>query len=283
MTFEEFRNSSAGKIYENCPTEQKDRGTAFFQAECLIKHFSGKDCVLHAKEEVPQDVAEKLSDALERKLSGEPLQYILGEWEFYSLRMFCGKGCLIPRPETEFLAEYIIKNLPTGGRFLDLCTGSGCISIAVLKNRPDVSCVAVDISEAALFYARKNALYHEVSDRMEIVCADLCEYSPNGLFDIVASNPPYIKTCDMKSLSDEVLHEPHIALDGKEDGLFFYRTITDRYIPYLSEKGYFAFESGYDTADGVSGILQKAGFEKSSVFDYSKIERVIIGKKKSGV
>ena len=280
MTFEEFRNSSAEKIYENCPTEQKDRGTAFFQAECLIKHFSGRDFVFCAKEKIPSEIFEKLTDALGRKLSGEPLQYILGEWEFYSQRMFCGKGCLIPRPETEFLAEYIIKNLPSGGCFLDLCTGSGCISVAVLKNRPDVSCVAVDISQEALFYARKNAVYHCVSDRMEIVCADLCEYSPKGEFDIIASNPPYIKSCDMKTLSKEVLCEPHIALDGKEDGLFFYRAITERYLPYLSGKGSFAFEAGYDTAAGVSEILMKAGLEKSSVFDYSKIERVVVGKKK---
>ncbi len=279
MTFEEFRNSSAEKIYKNCPTEQKDRGTAFFQADCIIKHFSGRDFVFCAKEEIPQQVFEKLADALERKLSGEPLQYILGEWEFYGLRVFCGNGCLIPRPETEFLAEYIIKNLPENGRFLDLCTGSGCISVAVLKNRPDAQCVAVDISDDALAYAKRNAEYHGLCDRMEIVCADLCEYSPKGVFDIIASNPPYIKSSDMKTLSDEVLLEPHIALDGKEDGLFFYRAITERFLPYLADNGSFAFEAGYDTAAGVSDILVSSEFEKSSVFDYSGIERVIIGKK----
>ena len=279
MTFEEFRNSCAEKIYENCPTEQKDRGTAFFQADCLIKHFSGKDFHSCAKEEIEENLLEKLQKALERKISGEPLQYILGEWEFYSLRVFCGKGCLIPRPETEFLAEYIIKNLPKNGRFLDLCTGSGCICAAVLKSRPDASCVAVDISPEALEYAKKNAQYHNICDRMEIINADLCHFCPDGEFDIIASNPPYIKSEDMKTLSGEVLHEPHIALDGKEDGLFFYRTIVERYSDRLCDNGSFAFEAGYDTAAEVGEILKNKGFEKSSIFDYSGIERVIIGKK----
>ena len=279
MTFEEFRNSSAEKIFENCPTEQKDRGTAFFQADCLIKHFSGFDFHFCSKKEIDKETLEKLKLALERKLSGEPLQYILGEWEFYSLRVFCGKGCLIPRPETEFLAEYIIKNLPKNGRFLDLCTGSGCISAAVLKNRPDARCVAVDISNDALFYARKNAQYHNICDRITIVECDLCKYLPEGKFDIIASNPPYIKSADMKTLSGEVLHEPHIALDGMEDGLFFYQTIAQRYLSYLSDGGSFAFEAGYDTAQGVGKILEGHGLLKSSIHDYSGIERVIIGKK----
>lgn len=279
MTFEEFRNSSAEKIYENCPTEQKDRGTSFFQADCLIKHFSEKEYMLCAKEEIPKILEEKLFCALERKLSGEPLQYILGEWEFYGLRMFCGKGCLIPRPETEFLVEYMIKNLPKNGRFLDLCTGSGCISAAVLKSRPDATCISVDISEDALFYARKNASYHKLDDRMNIVCADLCSYLPAGNFDIIASNPPYIRSCDMKTLSGEVLCEPHIALDGGDDGLFFYRTITERFAPYLSSKGSFAFEVGFDTAQGVKEILSSCGLAVGSIYDYSKIERVITGKK----
>ena len=279
MTFESFRAFAAEKIYENCPTEQKDRGTAFFQADCLIKHFSGSDYIVCAQSEIPDEIYQKLDDALLRKISGEPLQYILGEWEFYGLRMFCGKGCLIPRPETEFLAEYIIKNLPQNGRFLDLCTGSGCISVAVLKNRPDALCVAVDVSEDALFYARKNAGYHNLCERMEIVCGNVCSYIPDGSFDITASNPPYIKSCDMKTLSNEVLHEPHIALDGREDGLFFYKTITERFKDRLCQNGSFAFEAGFDTADGVKSVLTKENLGVSSIFDYSGVERVIIGKR----
>ena len=279
MTFESFRIHAAEKIYKNCPTEQKDRGTAFFQADCLIEHFSGRDSIAVMKDEMPQDIYEKLSDALGRKLSGEPLQYILGEWEFYGLRMFCGKGCLIPRPETEFLAEYIIKNLPKNGRFLDLCTGSGCISVAVLANRPDAVCVAVDISEDALFYARKNASYHKLCDRMQIVCADLIGYIPNGEFDIIASNPPYIKSKDMKELSSEVLCEPHIALDGGEDGLFFYRTITERFKKFVADNGSFAFEVGYDTAQGVADILSDSHFAVDRIFDYSGVGRIITGQR----
>ncbi len=283
MTLRQFRGYAAKKIYESplCPDEKKDIKTAEFEADVLIEHFAGTECkFLERDKDIPEKCEKKLIDALERKLSGEPLQYIIGEWEFYGIRIFCGKGCLIPRPETEFVAEYIIKKLPRGGRFLDLCTGSGCIPAAVLKHREDAACVAVDISEEALHYAEKNFRYHMLESRAEIVRCDISEYFPCGDFDIISSNPPYIKSGDMKTLSCEVLQEPHIALDGGEDGLLYYRLILNRYLPYLKKNGIFVFEAGYDTADSVAFMLAEKGFETEIIRDYSGISRVVAGGRK---
>ena len=149
MTINNFKNSAVQQLSEI--TENPN-----FEAEQLLTHFLGitrNDLILNKENEIPNDKLSSLLNALERRKKHEPLQYICGEWEFFGLRMFCGKGCLIPRPETEMLAEFAIKSLPKGGHLLDLCTGSGCIAVSVLNARPDVTATAIDISEDALYYA----------------------------------------------------------------------------------------------------------------------------------
>lgn len=282
MKKSEFREYAAEQIYNSplCPPEQKDRGTAVFIADEMIRHYTGELYTPFSDGLLSYVAEAELMSALSRKLSGEPIQYIFGEWEFYGYRMFCGKGCLIPRPETELLAEYVIRNLPDGASFIDLCTGSGCIAVAVLKSRPDVSCVAVDISPEALFYAKKNAELHGVSDRMRIIECDLSVLELKESFDAVVSNPPYIKTEDMACLSEEVKKEPYIALDGGYDGLKFYREILHRYTENLSKDGFFAFEAGEDTAGAVSSLLYGNGFVPGIIKDYSGIERVVVSEGK---
>ncbi|MBR5528453.1 MAG: peptide chain release factor N(5)-glutamine methyltransferase [Clostridia bacterium] len=282
MKLFDFRTEACQKLLSSpqLPKEQRDKNTVSFIANQLLRHYVGReysDSIFD--KDLPEDCIGPLTDALEQKLAGRPLQYILGEWEFYGLRMFCGEGCLIPRPETEHLAEFLIKKLPRNSFFLDLCTGSGCIPVAVLKNRSDVHCVAVDISEDALKFARRNAEYHGVSSRMEIICCDAADFTPDEKFDIISSNPPYIKSADMDSLSDEVLQEPHIALDGGCDGLDFYRLIVSRFKNALTPCGYFAFETGEDTAEGTSEILASHGFYPQMIPDYSGIFRVVTGTK----
>ena len=222
MTYNEFKS-------QYLPELNKISDNAAFELETILQAVSGmkkSELLLTRSCELDGNVLEKLEEAVKRRLNREPLQYIIGEWEFFGLRMFCGKGCLIPRPETEMLAEIAIKKLPRNGILLDLCTGSGCIPVAVLNNRPDVTAVAVDISENALAYAKKNAEYHNISpERLKFVCADIYEYKPDFLPDVIVSNPPYIKSADMETLSLEVLHEPSIALDGGHDGLDFYKLI----------------------------------------------------------
>ena len=276
MTYNEFKAI-------NLPRLKDITDNASFELETLIQFFSGmkrNELLLSRSNTIPEDISQLLTLAVERRISHEPLQYIIGEWEFFGLRMFCGKGCLIPRPETEMLAEIAIKNIPRNGKLLELCTGSGCISVAVLNNRPDVTAVAVDISEDALYYAKKNAEYHGISpERLTFLCKDIYEYKPDFFPDMIISNPPYIKSCDLETLSEEVKHEPSIALDGGHDGLDFYKLIAKFFAKkYLSRGGCCAVEVGYDIGEEVAAIFRSQKFDSSLLRDTFEVERVCISR-----
>lgn len=277
MTYNEFKA-------EYLPKLKSVSDNAAFELEAMMQAISGMkkgELLLNRCNTLEDDILSRLTDAVNRRLNFEPLQYIIGEWEFFGLRMFCGKGCLIPRPETEMLAEIAIKKLPRNGKLLDLCTGSGCIPVAVLNNRPDVTAVAVDISPEALEYARKNAEYHNISpDRLKFVCADIYEYSPNFIPDVIVSNPPYIKSCDMSTLSPEVLHEPSIALDGGHDGLDFYKLIAKYFAnKFISGDGFCAVEVGYDIGEEVAAIFRSQNFTANLLRDMFEVERVCLAYK----
>lgn len=275
MTINEFRKKAINALSEM--TENPD-----FEADQLMQYALGvskNELIVNKRNTISEDKLEKLSAILSRRLSREPLQYILGEWDFFGLRMFCGKGCLIPRTETEMLAEYAIKHLPKGGHLLDLCTGSGCIAVSVLNNRIDVTATAVDISEEALHYAEKNARYHGISEsRLELVCMDILDYVPIKIPDVIVSNPPYIKTADLGGLSPEVQHEPVIALNGGHDGLDFYKIIAAKYSRYLNNGGSFALEVGYDIAGEVAAVFRAKKHETDLVTDIYGIERMCVAK-----
>ncbi len=274
MTYNEFKA-------KYLPQLKNISDNASFELETMMQAVSGmkkSELLLARGNELEGDILERLTDSVNRRLDFEPLQYIIGEWEFFGLRMFCGKGCLIPRPETEMLAEIAIKKLPRGGKLLDLCTGSGCISVAVLNNRPDVTAVAVDISENALEYARRNAEYHGISpERLKFVCADIHEYTPDFIPDMIVSNPPYIKSSDIETLSAEVLHEPAIALDGGHDGLDFYKLIAKYFAnKFLADKGCCAVEVGYDIGEEVAAIFRSQKFTSNLLRDIFEVERVCL-------
>ena len=277
MTYNEFKA-------EYLPKLKLITDNASFELETIMLAISGlkkSELLLSRCNVLENSILDKLTKAVNRRLDFEPLQYIIGEWEFFGLRMFCGKGCLIPRPETEMLAEIAIKKLPRNGKLLDLCTGSGCISVAVLNNRPDVTAVAVDISEDALNYAKKNAEYHGISsDRLKFVCADIYEYTPDFIPDVIVSNPPYIKSDDMKTLSAEVLHEPAIALDGGHDGLDFYKLIAKYFAnKFISDNGCCAVEVGYDIGEEVAAIFRSQKFSANLLRDIFEVERVCLAQK----
>ncbi len=275
MTIQEFENH-ATKLLDEISDNSR------FEAEQLIQfamQISKNELLVRRKDVISADDLSLLESILSRRLNREPLQYICGEWEFLGLRMFCGKGCLIPRPETEMLSEYAIKHIPNGGRFLDLCTGSGCISVSILKNRPDLTAVAVDISESALEYARKNAEYHGVADRIKFICKDMAEYIPDKTVDMLLSNPPYIKTADMTTLSPEVKCEPYIALDGGDDGLDFYKIICDKHSRFINDNGKIALEVGYDIADDVCALFINNKFKANIINDIFGVNRMCIAEK----
>ncbi len=211
-------------------------------------------------------------DAVKRVENGEPLAYVLGEWYFYGLTFKVDENCLIPRPDTEHIVEKAISFLPRNGVFADLCTGSGCIAISVIKNRPDVFCTAYDISDGALRKARENASLNGTSvnfRRADIFSLTLDESS----LDAIVSNPPYIAS-DIIPTLDTVRKEPAIALDGGRDGLDFYRHIVSRFGRALKDGGAFIFEIGYDQGDALNAIAAENGFNCEITKDYGGNDRV---------
>lgn len=208
-------------------------------------------------------------------LRGEhiPLQQLTNEQEFMGLSFYVNENVLIPRQDTEILVEEILK-VSSGKRILDICTGSGCIIIS-LDKLSDIECgVGVDISLEALHVANKNAM--ELNAKVTFYQSDI--YSQvSGTYDIIVSNPPYIPTGDITSLMEEVrLHEPMIALDGEEDGLYFYRIICSRIKEYLVPGGYVFFEIGYNQGKDVKGLLKEAGMTEIKITkDLAGLDRVV--------
>ncbi len=213
---------------------------------------------------------DEIPAAVSRLRDGEPLGYVLGEWYFMNETYEVGPECLIPRPETEHLVEALTGICPQNGVFADLCTGSGCVAVSALAARPDLTAVAYDVSEAALCIARRNAAKNGVGDRIRFIRSDLLAEEPDGFFDVIVSNPPYVRTGDIDGLSNEVRREPRLALDGGSDGLNFYRRF-DAVMPrHLKSGGALIFEIGYDEG----GFLKELGYTVDR--DYSGNDRIAI-------
>ena len=231
---------------------------------------------LHMEEELPEDQLKGYEIALKKRAEHVPLQYITGETEFMGLRFKVNSSVLIPRQDTETLAEEALKVVKPGMRVLDLCTGSGCIIISILHNVAQVDGCAVDISKQALNVAKENAKRNEVHAVFEQ--SDLFE-RVTGTYDVIVSNPPYIPSADILNLMPEVrLFEPPEALDGKEDGLYFYRRIAEEAKEYLNVDGRIFFEIGYDQGSAVSELLIQAGFQGVCVMkDLAGNDRVVCG------
>lgn len=223
------------------------------------------------KEKFPDE--NEFQAALRRLENREPLAYILGEWYFYGETYKVTPDCLIPRPETEHIVDFLIKNLPQNGVFADLCTGSGCIAISTLVHRPDCRATAADISSGALAVAARNAMLNGVSDRISFVEGDITAKNVIGnvKFDAIASNPPYIDTDVIETLEPEVLMEPRIALDGGSDGLDFYRVLLRDYQKNIKPGGFLVCEIGYDQGQRLHDLC---GCEIKK--DYSGNDRVMI-------
>lgn len=216
----------------------------------------------------------ELEAAVEKRLSGVPLQYILGEWEFFGLKFYVGDGVLIPRPDTEILVEEALSFLKChpNAAVADLCSGSGCVAIAIAKNS-DARVTAVEKYPAAFGYLLKNAELNSAD--IKTVNADVLE-NIDGIFDLIVSNPPYIRSGELDNLSREVKCEPQTALDGGDDGLVFYRRISALAKDALSVGGCIMFEIGYDQKAEVTKILENGGYKNITCRkDYSGNDRVV--------
>lgn len=225
----------------------------------------------------------KVEALVTRRLAGEPLQHLIGEWEFYGLTMKVSRDTLIPRPDTETLAECGINYLKNRGgkcRVLDLCCGTGCVGIAVMKHSDcDLHGVFGDLSREALAVCRENIVNHGLSGRAMTVVLDATKpWTPTlGKFNLILCNPPYIPTGDIPGLDVEVRHEPVMALDGGTDGLDFYRAIVTGYREALQIGGLLAFEVGFDQADAVMALGRDAGYnDVTTASDLTGVRRVVL-------
>lgn len=220
----------------------------------------------------------ELISAIKRRAKREPLQYIIGEVDFYRESYKVTPDCLIPRSDTEILVDFAVHNIPDGKKFIDLCTGSGCVAISTLKNTSATCAAALDISSSALAVARENAERNGVCDRIEFIHSDVFDYTPSDEFFAVLSNPPYVTEMAYASLQPEIYHEPKIAFVGGESGLVFYEKILSLYKDKISKSGFFAFEIGYDQADALRELARKNGMSSEIIKDYSGLDRVAVMK-----
>lgn len=231
--------------------------------------------------------SERLAAAVKRRAAREPLQYILGSWEFCGHTFRLNPDCLCPRADTELLVELAAARLPAGAHFCDIGCGSGAVAVSVLLARPDTRATAVDISPGALEATRGNAESLGVADRCATVLADalsgsLCAGCGGG-FDAVISNPPYIPSGDIPGLAPELAYEPHRALDGGSDGLTFYRAITrEAERGLLAPGGFLLYEVGAGMDADVAAIGAEHGFECAVYRDISGIPRALLLTRGSG-
>ena len=220
-------------------------------------------------------------EKIDRLVNNEPIQYILNRQDFMGLNLYVDNNVLIPQPDTEILVEEVIeiaKDREEGLKILDMCTGSGAIAISLARYIKESKVYATDISEAALEIAKDNALKN-ITD-ITFVKSDVFDKVEEKEFDIIVSNPPYIESDVIKTLSKEVQNEPHIALDGGTDGLYFYRKISKEAISYLKDGGYIAFEIGYNQREQVEKLLRENGYKNIySKKDLGGNDRIVIGQK----
>ena len=235
---------------------------------------------VHMDEEIGADDLKEYESVLKKRTERIPLQYITGEQEFMGYKFHVNSHVLIPRQDTETLVEEALKVIEPGMKVLDMCTGSGCIIISILKSISDVRGVGCDISKQALIVAKENAKLNEVN--VEFERSDLFE-NINEKFDVIVSNPPYIRSEVMPTLMPEVgQFEPISALDGCEDGLEFYRRIIKESKNYLKEDGRILFEIGNDQGEDVSNMLKYAGYYNVRVIkDLARNDRVVCGELKN--
>jgi len=267
-------------------SKKEDPQTAGMMARSLLCHASGmsqEQLLANFDNYTTEKVDAEVSMGVWRVLSGEPLAYIIGEWDFYGMTLQVDKTVLIPRDDTCAVTELAIKKslfLDTSPRILDLCTGSGCIGLAIANRVKDAKVTLADISREALAVAKRNVTAQKLSGRVSCVVSDALKEPSSflGKFDLIVSNPPYITTAEMQQLPDSVKdYEPHLALHGGEDGLDFYRAIAKNYLQVLKPGGFLCFEFGMGQGDDVCRILEENKYtilERSR--DYNDRERAVL-------
>ncbi len=257
-----------------------------FDAQQLIEHSFGLNktqLLMKSQSTVDESKLSYFDELVERRKKREPLQYILGQWDFYRFSFKVGKGVLIPRPETEILPEFAIDTLrkTPGSVVYDLCTGTGCVGISVAKLFPTVRVYCMDISDEALKYAEANKVFVG-ADNVTVLKADVLDgCSALGLPrpDIILSNPPYVCSDEIEKLQPEIAFEPAIALDGGKSGLVFYEAIAKYWFPFLNKGGSLALECGEEQANSILSLFLNTASGAKIIKDNAGIERVVVIKR----
>lgn len=254
------------------------------EAGSLLAGLLGKDrafLITHSDEVLGDDLVATFEDQVRRRASGEPLQYIMGVQEFFGLSFEVNSDALIPRPETELVVESALEtldNLSPTPSLLDVGTGTGCITVALLHERPEARATAIDASLAAVQLATRNAHRHLVSDRVSFLVADVFSpFAGRPTFDLIVSNPPYIADSEWDTLQPEVrAHEPRLALTSGSDGLNVIRRLLSESGAYLRNRGYLIFEIGYNQREAVEGLIDRRAWDIIAIRpDLQNIPRIV--------
>lgn len=258
-----------------------DIPNAMYEARLLFSHFGGlSPSRLYGGD--PACESDLIEPYLCRRERHEPMAYILGEQGFYRETYFVNEDTLIPREDTEILVDFAVHHIPEGGRFADLCTGSGCIALSVLNNTKSTTALAADLSDGALAVARKNAAHLGLSERADIILADvlsegfLSYLAETGPWDAVLCNPPYIPEDVYRTLAPEIFFEPEGAFVGAEEGMEFYRILIPALLPILKPHGFLAFEMGFDQEMKMRALAEKNACEIEILKDLSGHSRVAV-------
>ncbi len=275
-------------IYREAIKQLNEAGTESpeFDAQQLVQYCFGYNktgLLMNSGVQIDDVRQSHFFDCVKRRCKKEPLQYIIGMWDFYKYSFKVGEGVLIPRPETELLVEFAVEKIKKYGfkTVFDLCCGSGCIGLSVAKMCPEVTVYSLDISDTALEYTRKNKELL-VCDNVKVIKADISESTSFiGLPrpDIILSNPPYICSGEIPTLQAEVQFEPQIALDGGEDGLMFYRSLSEIWYPLINRGGYIAMECGEAQANDILTMFLTKAEKGKLIKDSQGIDRVVIIKR----
>lgn len=247
-----------------------DPADARSEARLLVSLFTGKTTAYLLANPTEDFSSPELGQAVRRRAERCPLQYIVGTWEFCGLPFAVSEHTLIPRPDTERIAEAAIRHTPENGRILDLCTGSGCIAAAILANVKTAHGTAVDLYPETLRAAEENLKNLGLSDRCTVLCGDAATdlFDPSVTFDVIVSNPPYVTADEMNSLAPELAFEPPHALTDGGDGLSILRKIIEIYKNHLAPSGTMILEHGWKQSDAVRAIAEKNGMTHEKIMDY---------------
>ena len=247
-----------------------DPADARSEARLLVSHFTGKPASYLLANPMEDFDSPALAEAAGKRAKRYPLQYIIGKWEFYGLPFTVNEHTLIPRPDTELIAESAIRHTPENGRILDLCTGSGCIAAAILANRTSTFGTAVDLYPETLRAAQDNLTALGLADRCAFVCGDATTdlFDPSVTFDVIVSNPPYVTADEMNGLEPELAFEPEHALTDGGDGLSILGKIIEIYRNHLAPDGVMILEHGWKQSDAVRELAAKNGMTHEKIMDY---------------